>query len=100
MMHKYLLYAASKAVLLHAKQAERGGRWLTPALQESVVSAMPWLLYPQQRDPVPILQEAGWTSEQVCMGQENLAPLGYKPQTIQPVSSNYTNYTIQAAYVP
>lgn len=49
MMHKYLLHVASKAVLLHAKQAERGGRWLTPALQESVVSAMPWLLYPQQR---------------------------------------------------
>jgi hypothetical protein len=42
------------------------------ATRESVVSATLWLLYPQQRDPVPIFQEGGWTSEQVCMGPENL----------------------------
>jgi len=68
--------------LLHAKQAQRGGRCIALAMvdpsatRESVVSAIPWLLYPQQRDPVPIFQEAGWTSQQVCMGPENLVLSG------------------------
>jgi hypothetical protein len=30
------------------------------------------------------------------MGTENLAPLGLKPQTVQPVASRYTNYAIPA----
>ena len=81
-MHKYFLLASSKVVLLHAKQAQRGGRCIAldmvdpSTTRESVVSATPWLLYPQQRDPVPIFQEAGWTSEQICMGPENLATSG------------------------
>jgi len=88
--------------LLQTKQAQRGERCIALAMvdpsatRESVVSATPWLLYLQQRDPVPIFQEGGWTSVQVCMGPENLALSGFKPQTIQPISSNYTNYTIQA----
>jgi hypothetical protein len=39
-----------------------------------VVNAMPWPLYPQERDPVPIVQEAGWAPGQVWMGEEYLAP--------------------------
>jgi len=68
--------------LLHAKQAQRGGRCIALAMVDPsttralVVNATPWLLYPQQRDPVPIFQEAGWTSEQVCMGPENPALSG------------------------
>jgi hypothetical protein len=31
-------------------------------------------LYPRERDPVPILQEAGWASASVWMDAENLAP--------------------------
>lgn len=38
------------------------------------------------KDPVPIVQEAGWT------GVENLVPLGFEPVTVQPVVSCYTSY--------
>jgi len=41
-----------------------------------VVSAMPWLLYPLERNPVPIVQEAGWAPEPVWMGQN---PRVYSP---------------------
>jgi len=35
-------------------------------------------LYTQERDQVPLIQEAGWTSGQVRMSQENLAPHGFR----------------------
>ena len=41
-----------------------------------VVSAMPRPLCPQERDPVPIVQEAGWAPWSVWTGAENLAPTG------------------------
>jgi hypothetical protein len=50
----------------------------------------PWPLYPQGRDPVPIVQEAGWTPGPVWTGAENLAP------TVQPVASRYTDCAILA----
>jgi len=31
-----------------------------------------------EKDPVPIVQEAGWTSEPVWTGTENLAPTGIR----------------------
>ena len=51
----------------------------------------PAALYPG-KDQVPIVQEAGWAPEPVCTGVENLAPLGFDPQTVQPVASRYTNW--------
>ena len=48
------------------------------------------------KNPVPIVQEAGWAPGLVWMGAENLAPQGFDPQTIQPVASCYTNYAILA----
>ena len=44
------------------------------------------------KDPVPIVQEAGWASGPVWTGAENLAPPGFDPPTVQPVGSRYTNY--------
>ena len=44
------------------------------------------------KDPVPIVQEAGWASGPVWTGAENLAPLGFDPRTVQPVGSRYTVY--------
>ena len=35
-------------------------------------------LYPRKRDPVPTIQEAGWTSKPVWTGAENLAPTGIR----------------------
>ena len=46
------------------------------------------------RDPVPVVQEAGWALGPVWIGAENLAPPpGFDPRTIQPVGSRYTDYT-------
>ena len=44
-------------------------------------------LYPRERDPVPIVREAGWTPRAVWTGAENL-------RTVRPVASRYTDYTI------
>ena len=43
-----------------------------------VVKAKPRLLYPRERDPVPIVQEAGWAAGPVWTGAENLAPTGIR----------------------
>ena len=49
---------------------------------------------PPWKDPVPIVQEAGWAPGPVWTGAENLAPPspGFDPQTIQPVASRYTDW--------
>ena len=43
------------------------------------------------KDPVPIAQEAGWTTGPVWIGAENLTPPGIDPRTVQLVGSRYTN---------
>jgi hypothetical protein len=43
-----------------------------------VVSITPRLLYPRERDPVPILYEAWWALGPVWTGAENLAPTGIR----------------------
>ena len=43
------------------------------------------------KDPVPIVQKAGWAPEPVWIGAENLAPPGFDPRTFQPVVSRYTD---------
>ena len=51
------------------------------------------------KDPVPIVQEAGWAPGPVWTGAENLAPPpGFDPQTVQPVADRYTDYVIPAPY--
>jgi hypothetical protein len=34
---------------------------------------------PQERDLIPIVQEAGWALRSVRMGAENVAPTGIRP---------------------
>jgi hypothetical protein len=63
----------------------RWGGWYLPCTSH---------LYSQERDLVPIVQEAGWASVQVWTGTGT--PMGFKPWIIQPVVSYYTNYTILA----
>jgi hypothetical protein len=41
------------------------------------------------KEPVPIVHEAGWAPEPVCIGAENLAPPGFDPRTFQSVASHY-----------
>ena len=50
------------------------------------------------KDPVHIVQEAGWATEPVWIPVENLAPLGFDHQTFQPIESRYTDYAILAPY--
>ena len=38
----------------------------------------PWPLYPWERDPLPIVQRAGWTMEPASMSPENLASTGIR----------------------
>ena len=48
--------------------------------------------------PVPIVQEAGWASEQVWIGAGNLAPPPrLDARTFQPVASRYTDWAIPAS---
>ena len=46
------------------------------------------------KDPVPIVQEAGWAPEPFWIGAKNLVPPGFDPRTVQPVASRYTDYAI------
>jgi len=56
-----------------------------------VVNATPQPVY-SEKDPVPIVQEAGWTSGPVWMGAENLASSpGFDSRTVQPAASRYTD---------
>jgi hypothetical protein len=41
---------------------------------ECVVNATSQLLYPWQRNPVPIIEEVGWTPEPVWIDVENFSP--------------------------
>ena len=52
-----------------------------------VVNATPRPLYPQEKDPVPIVYEAGWASDPVWSSP----PPGLDPQTVQPVASRYSD---------
>jgi len=57
------------------------------------VSVTPWPLFTPGKDPVPIVQEAGWAPGPVWTGAENLAsPPGFGPRTVQPVASHYTDW--------
>jgi hypothetical protein len=51
----------------------------------------PAALYPG-KDPVPIVQEAGWAPGPVWTGTENPTSTVIDPRTVQPVASRYTDY--------
>jgi len=53
---------------------------------------MPRPLFTPRKDPVPIVQEAGWAPGPIWTGVENLAPSGIRSRTVQPVASRYTDY--------
>jgi hypothetical protein len=57
---------------------------------------MPQLLFTPGKNPVSIVQEAGWAPGPVWTGAENLDPLGLDPRIVQPVASHYTDYAIQS----
>ena len=64
-----------------------------------MVNTTPRPLYPKERYPVPIIQEAAWAPGPVWIGVENLAPPGFDPRTVQPVGSRYTDYATRPVNV-
>jgi hypothetical protein len=52
---------------------------------------MPRPLFTPGKDPVPIIQGAGWAPGPVWTRAENIAPSGFDPRTVQPVASRYTD---------
>ena len=57
-----------------------------------VVNATSRPLYPRERDPVTIVQEAGWAQGLVWTGWgKSRPPPGFSPWTVQPVASRYTD---------
>jgi hypothetical protein len=56
------------ALLFHDPGIRRG--W--------AVSVTPWSLFTPRKDPVPIVQEAGWVPGSVWTSAENLAPNGIR----------------------
>jgi len=49
-----------------------------------------------RKDPVPIVQDAGWTPTPVWMGMEYLIPTGTRSPDVHPVVSRYTDWAIPA----
>ena len=57
----------------------------------------PAALLPGKRDPITIVQAAGWAPGPVWTGAENLAPpLRLDPRTVHHVLSHYTDWAIAA----
>ena len=59
-------------------------------------AARPCRILPPGKDPVLIVQEAGWAPGPVWKGAENLAPPGFDPRTVQPEVSRYTDLATQS----
>ena len=66
-----------KVISLHAKQTQRGCGGLSLSILDPgarrwwMVSFTTWPFQPQEKDPVYIVQEAGWASVLVWMCPEN-----------------------------
>ena len=73
--------------------AQRVGRGIALLFHDSctksgwVVSSTPRPYFTPGKDPVPIVQEAGWAPGSVWTA-ENFAPPGFDPRTVQPVAQS------------
>ena len=88
--------------LCTGRTAHRGSRGIALPFhdhgtrKEWGVSVTPWPLFTPRKDPVPIVQEAGWAPGPVWTVAENLAPPGFDLRTVRPVVSRYTDWAIPA----
>jgi len=64
-----------------------------------VVNATPRTLYPRERDPIPLVQEAGWGPEPALTSAENLALTSIRSRTVHPVANRYTDCAILAHHL-
>ena len=64
-----------------------------------MVSVTPRPLFTPGKDPVPIVQEAGWAPEPVLdRGGKSRLPPGFDPRFVQPVASRYTDCATRPTY--
>jgi hypothetical protein len=56
------------------------------------VSVTPRPLVTPGKDPVSIVQEAGWAQGRSELVRKILPPPGFDPRTVQPVANRYTDY--------
>ena len=57
-------------------------------------------LLPPRNDPVPIVEEAGWTPGPVWTGAENPFLIGIRTRIAQPLACRSTDYAALAGRVP
>jgi hypothetical protein len=96
--NKYLLFVFAVYLIIltcnklcPSTDYEGPRRWMT-----WVVSATPRLLYPRERDSVPILQMLCGTQGWCERLQKISPPPGYDLRIVHPVASRYTLYAIPA----
>jgi hypothetical protein len=76
----YLLIYPVKFTIEKAMKAQTGSKFIAVIFCQAgtkwrwVANTTPRPLYPREGNPVLIVQEAGWTTETVCTGTENLFP--------------------------
>ena len=68
-----------------------------PALERGGRSASGSSRFTLGKDPVPIVQEAGWASGPVWTAWEVSPSPGFDPRTVQTAANRYTEYAIPAA---
>ena len=64
------------------------------------VSVTPRPLFTPGKDPVLIVQEAGWAPGPVWTGGISRPRPGFDPRSVQPVASRYTDWAVPAHVVP
>jgi len=75
------------ALLFHDRGSRRG--W--------VVSSTPRLRFTPGKDPVPIIQEAGWALDRSGRA-ENLVPTTIRSRTVQPIVSRCTDWATRPTF--
>jgi len=85
--------------LCTGRTGHRGSRGIALVFQDHGtrrgwgINVTPRPLFTPGKDPVPIVQEAGWAPGPVWTGAENFSPPpGFDPRAVQPVASCYTGY--------
>jgi len=61
------------------------------------VRVTPLPLFTPGKDPVPIVQEVGWTQVRSGQVRKISPPPGFEPRTVQPVASRYTDWATRPA---
>ena len=87
----YHLVLTTEFIRVHPRTSHEGpeGEQMFTCTLPSTLTPRPGRFTPG-KDPVPIVQEAGWAPGPVWTGAENFAPTGIRSPDRQPVPCRYT----------